>query len=54
MRETFLENTQETTVPISLSDGTFVATGQDSGWADVVFIAQVGLILSSETNLTHA
>jgi len=54
MRDTFLARTQETTVPISLSEGTFVATGQESGWADVVFVAQVGIVLSSETNLMHA
>jgi len=40
MRETFLAKIPETTVPISLSEGTFAATGQESGWADAVFVAQ--------------
>ena len=53
MREAFLTKTRETTVPISLSEGTFVATGQESGWADAVFVAQVGNFLLSETNLTR-
>ena len=52
MREAFLTKTRETTVPISLSEGTFVATGQESGWADAVFVAQVGKFLLSETYLT--
>ena len=42
MRETFLAKMKGTTVQISLSEGTFVATGQESGWADAVFVAQVG------------
>ena len=41
MREAFLSKTKETTVPVILSEGTFVATGQESGWADAVFVAQV-------------
>jgi len=53
MREVFLTKTEETTVPISLSEGTFIATGQANGWADAVFVAQVGIFLPSETNLTH-
>jgi hypothetical protein len=53
MRETFLAKIPETTVPISLSEGTFAATGQESGWADAVFVAQVGILLPFETSLTH-
>jgi hypothetical protein len=41
MREAFMIKTKETTIPISLSEGTFIATGQESGWADAVFVAQV-------------
>ena len=52
MREAFLTKTKGTTVPISLSEGTFVATGEVSGWADAVFIAQVGNFLLPETYLT--
>ena len=52
MREAFLTKTKGTMVPITLSEGTFVATGQESGWADAVFVAQVGNFLPSEANLT--
>jgi len=52
MREEFLTKTKGAAVPISLNEGTFVATGQESGWADAVFVAQVGNFLLSETSLT--
>lgn len=52
MRKTFLEKTRGATVPISVREGTFAATGLESGWADAVFVAQVKLFLPSLAHLT--
>lgn len=41
MRETFSDSIQDSRV--TLSEGTFDHTGVESGWADLVVIAQVRL-----------